>query len=240
MITIRHYQPGKIVTLYHYKKNKRFRGTLLINSVSASPFLTTNVLDRLAKGFLGLATVSLLIVFLPPIYSEVSYQLSKIHFKKPQVIPALAEIPVSDEFFLEIPKINLVSTIIPNVDSANESIYLEKLTQGVAHAKDSYFPGDSGPIVLFSHSTDTLARIVQYNAKFYALKDLKIEDKIIIRFKGTIYTYRVTEKKIINPQELDTIRQTSAKLILSTCWPPGTDWQRIVVFADLSSSNLGV
>lgn len=231
MITLRHYHPGKKVTLYHYKKHKQFKGTLIIHSVSAAPILTPTVLDKLAKGFLGLATVGLLIVFFPPLYSEIRHQ---------QVIPALAEIPVNDEFFLEIPKINLTSTIIPNVDSSNESVYLEKLKEGVAHAKDSYFPGDSGPIVLFSHSTDTLARIVQYNAKFYGLKDMDIGDEITIHFKGQIYTYRVTDKRIINPDELETIRQTSAKLILTTCWPPGTDWQRIVVFSDLSNNSLGV
>lgn len=235
MITSRYYQPGKIVTLYNCHKNKKFKGTLLINDIAVLPqpsrVPSTAVLDKLAKGFLGLATISLLMVFFPPLYSEIRHQ---------QVIPALAEIPVNDEFFLEIPKINLTSTIIPNVDSANESVYLEKLKEGVAHAKDSYFPGDNGPVVLFSHSTDTLARIVQYNAKFYALKDLEIGDEITIRFKRKIYTYRVTEKRIINPDELETIRQTSAKLILTTCWPPGTDWQRIVVFSDLSNNSLDV
>ena len=206
-----------------------------------TPISSPNVLDKMAKGFLGLATITLLIVLFPPVYAAARHQISQITFKKPpQVIPALTEIPVSDEFFLDIPKINLTSNIIPNVDSSNESIYLEKLKDGVAHAKDSYFPGDNGPVVLFSHSTDTLARIIQYNAKFYALKDLEVGDEIMINFKGQIYTYRVTDKQIINPDQLDLIRQTSAKLILTTCWPPGTDWQRIVVFADLASSNIGV
>lgn len=229
MSTLRYYQAGKIITLYHYKKNRRFKGVLYMSR--GSKLFNPWGLNLLAKGFLGLATVGLFVVFFPPLYSEVRHQ---------QVIPALAEIPVSDEFYLEIPKINLTSTIIPNVDSANESVYLEKLKEGVAHAKDSYFPGDSGPIVLFSHSTDTLARIVQYNAKFYGLKDMDIGDEITVHFKGQIYTYRVTDKRIINPQELETIRQTSAKLILTTCWPPGTDWQRVVVFSDLSSNSLGV
>ena len=228
MITIRYLQPDKVINLYDYRKHKHFKGSLYVNSPAT---VLSQPLEKLSKFFLGLATIILLAVFFPVIYSEVRYLVSNIHFKKPQVIPALAEIPISDEFFLEIPKVNLTSTIVANVDSSNEEEYMEKLKVGVAHAKGSYFPGDNGPIVLFSHSTDTLAHIVQYNAKFYALKDLEIGDQITIHFKGKIFNYTVSEKKIIDPQNLDAIRQANAKLILTTCWPPGTDWQRIAVFA---------
>lgn len=226
MTTIRYYKPGEIVTLYHHRKNKRFRGVLYINS----PAPSLPLWPGLSKAFLVLAVISIVYTFFPPMYAEIKYQVEKVR-KPPQVIPTLAEIPQSDEFFLEIPKINLTSTIIPNVDSANESVYLDKLKIGVAHAKGSYFPGDSGPIVLFSHSTDTLAHIVQYNAAFYALKDLAAGDLISVHFKGKIYSYKVADKKIINPADLETIRQSQSKLIMTTCWPPGTDWQRLIVFA---------
>lgn len=221
MITKRYNRPGKIITLYHYKKDKHFKGVLYIRPEAlASQVWPGNLMS---KAFLGLATIILLIVFLPVIYSEVRYK---------QVIPALAEIPVSEEFFLEIPKINLTSTIISNVDSSNEESYTEKLKNGVAHAKGSYFPGDGGPIVLFSHSTDTLAHIIQYNARFYGLKDLEIGDPLTIHFKGKVFPYTISEKKIIDPQNLDALRQANSKLILTTCYPPGTDWQRLIVFAN--------
>lgn len=232
MITTRYYKPGNSVTLFDVKKNKRFKGVLYINENRefVSLRLPENTWERVSKMFLGLAVLGFITIFYPPIYSEVSYRVSSF-FKAPQIIPALAEVPVSDEFFLEIPKISLISTIIPNVDSANEKQYLEKLKQGVAHAKGSYFPGDEGSIVLFSHSTDTLQNILQYNAKFYALKDLETGDSITIHFKGKVYSYIVSDKKIIDPADLNSIRQSNSKLILTTCWPPGTDWQRIAVFA---------
>lgn len=211
-----------MVTLYHYKKHKIFKGVLYIRSETPASQASPWSLEKLSKAFLGLATIILLIVFLPVIYSEFSHK---------QVIPALAEIPVNEEFFLEIPKINLTSAIIANVDASNEEQYIEKLKIGVAHAKGSYFPGDEGPIVLFSHSTDTLAHILQYNAAFYALKDLEVGDQITVHFKGKTYLYNVSEKKIIDPQNLDVIRQTNSKLVLTTCYPPGTDWQRLVIFA---------
>lgn len=244
MNTIRYF-PGRKVTLYHYKRNREFAGVLYINSFTHRDDLFSilqnqlerlteeNLLLRISKVFLGLAVIGFTLVFFPPVYSAASNGFYRLvpSPKSAQHIPAVADIPITEEFSLEIPKINLSSTIIPNVDSDNEKSYLEKLKMGIAHAKGSYFPGDEGPIVLFSHSTDSLAHIVQYNAKFYALKDLEVGDAITINFKGKIYNYSVKDKKIIDPTNLNAIRQSDSKLILTTCWPPGTDWQRIAIFA---------
>ena len=236
MITIRYYQPGKIITLYYYKKHKRFKGVLYFNYPATSkvaaqiPAVTTKRLEKLSKIFLGLATITLLIIFTPPIYAGVSYNLNKVFPNRKQITSIQKPIE-SEEFSLEIPKINLASKVIPNVDPASEDIYLEKLKEGVAHAKGSYLPGEGEPVVLFAHSTNLLAHIIQYNARFYALKDLEEGDGIKIKFKGKQYEFKVTDKKIINPMDLDALRQSKSKLILSTCWPPGTDWQRLVIFS---------
>lgn len=243
MITIRYHQSGKTITLYDYKKHKRFKGVLYINSiVDQSPSQASQTwsgsletvghtaldlpLKEISKAFLGLATMILLIALFPIFYAEVSHKLNVMANK-----PARVNIPSSQEFNLIIPKINLKADVIPNVDFANEDIYLDKLKKGVAHAKGSYFPGQSGPVVLFSHSTDTISHIIQYNAQFYALNDLKKGDSIVINYKGKIYNYEVNEKKIINPDDIDIIKNSHSKLILSTCWPAGTDWQRLVVFS---------
>ncbi len=136
-----------------------------------------------------------------------------------------------NQFEVKIPKINIESNIIPFVDSTNEGEYKEQLKNGVAHAKGSYLPYESGPMYLFSHSTDSIFNIVQYNAKFYALKELTFGDEVIILLNGKEYKYSVTTKEIINPDQIDLIHQTDADLILQTCWPPGTDWQRLIVYA---------
>lgn len=245
MITIRFHLPGKIITLYHYKEHKRFKGVLYISGiVNQSPSqasqttsgrikvnkAATYPLDQLSKGFLGLSTIILLIVLFPPLYAEANYRINALaqNTLKPQ--PTI--LPVNQEFNLIIPKIKLEAKVIPNVDSENENIYLDKLKEGVAHAKGSYLPGEDGPIVLFAHSTDTLSHIIQYNAQFYALKNLEQGDEIKVNFKGKQYQFKVTDRQIINPEDLDAIRQSKSKLILSTCWPAGTDFQRLVVFSD--------
>lgn len=135
------------------------------------------------------------------------------------------------DFRVIIPKISIESTIIPFVDSTNEGEYKEQLKNGVAHAKGSYLPYESGPMYLFSHSTDSIFNIVQYNAKFYALKDLEEGDEVNVILNGKEYKYKVFSKEIINPDQIELIHQTSADLVLQTCWPPGTDWQRLIVYA---------
>jgi len=141
--------------------------------------------------------------------------------------------PIS-EFRLVIPKINLESNVVGNVDTTIEGEYKEKLQYGVAHAKGSYLPAENGgPVYLFAHSTDTIFNIARFNAKFYSVRELEPGDKIQVYFNGKEYNYVVRQKFIINPKEVDVIKNaTSTDLILQTCWPPGTDWQRLIVYAD--------
>lgn len=142
------------------------------------------------------------------------------------------------EFRISVPKISLESNIVDNVDPSIEGEYKDKLQFGVAHAKGSYLPPESGgPVYLFAHSTDTIFNIARFNAKFYSVRELESGDEIDIFFNNKKYSYRVRSKEIINPQQIDRIRQTDADLILQTCWPPGTDWQRLVVYADLVSDS---
>ena len=139
-----------------------------------------------------------------------------------------------EDFSISIPKIGVESKVTADIDPNSEEAYKSELYKnGVAHAKGSYLPGQNGPVFLFSHSTDTIFNIPRFNAKFFGLKDLNVGDEIDIAYNGKDYKYKISSKKIIDPTDLDTIRQTQSNLILSTCWPPGTDWQRLIIFADL-------
>jgi sortase A len=92
-------------------------------------------------------------------------------------------------------------------------------------------PGEGGPVFLFAHSTDTIFNIARFNAKFFYAKDLKQGDEIQIDFKGKKYNYLIDHSVIVSPEDVETVRQTPADLILMTCTPPGTDWQRLLIFA---------
>lgn len=145
---------------------------------------------------------------------------------------------VPKEFKLFIPKIGLESDISPSVDLDNEEVYKQQLLNtGVAHGKGSYFPGQNGSVFLFAHSTDSVLNIAQFNAKFFSLGELQDGDEIDITYRGKQYKYKVSGRVIIDPSEVDLIRESGNSLILMTCTPPGTDWQRLIIFADEINSR---
>lgn len=144
-------------------------------------------------------------------------------------------VPIDPEFDILITKIGANARIFSNVDPSNPDIFLPILKEGVAHAKGTFLPGQEGNIYLFAHSTDNFWDVGRYNAIFYLLKDLKKGDDIVIFFKNVRHNYRVTKTEVISPSNVSYLtrpRTGKELLILQTCWPPGTTWQRLMVFAE--------
>ncbi len=144
-------------------------------------------------------------------------------------------IPIDPLFDILIPKIGANAKIFPNVDPSNPNIFLPILQRGVGHAAGTFFPGQAGNIYLFAHSTDNFWDVGRYNAIFYLLKDVKEGDDIVVFFQNVRHNYVVRKSTIIDPSEVSYITnaQTGKELlILQTCWPPGTAWQRLMVFAE--------
>ena len=142
--------------------------------------------------------------------------------------------PIDTEFSILIPKIGATSKIIANVDPSDEAKFGPALQQGVAHAQGSVFPGLQGNVYLFAHSADNFWDAGRYNAIFYLLKDLKEGDEIVVFYKGERHNYFVTGTKIVDPSDVSFITQAQEggeQLILQTCWPPGTAFKRLLVFA---------
>lgn len=143
-------------------------------------------------------------------------------------------IPEDPNFSIIIPKIGANAKIISNVDASDENIYLTALKTGVAQAMGTAYPGEKGHIFLFAHSTDYFWNVGTYNAVFYLLYKLQKNDEINLFYQGHRYKYKVFDKKIINPNEVEYLtRKTDKELLtLQTCWPPGTTLQRLLVFAE--------
>ena len=142
-------------------------------------------------------------------------------------------IPEDPYYSIIIPKIGANARIIPNVDPSNESIYLNALKKGVAHALGTAFPGEGGHIFLFAHSTDYFWNVGSYNAVFYLLYKLEKGDEVILFYKNQRYVYRISDKKVVDPTDVKYLtRKTNNEfLTLQTCWPPGTTLKRILLFA---------
>jgi len=54
-----------------------------------------------------------------------------------------------------------------------------------------------------------------------------------IFYKGQRFVYKVIDKKIVDPNQVEYLTRKSKKefLTLQTCWPPGTTFKRLLVFA---------
>lgn len=133
---------------------------------------------------------------------------------------------------LEIPKIQARALIIEDVDPWNQIEYRSALRQGVAHAKGTVLPDKKGLVFLFAHSSGLPWEITRYNTIFLRLGELQKGDSIYIYRNSRRYTYRVIDKKTVWPSEVSYLLNTTKdELILQTCTPIGTDFQRLLVFA---------
>jgi LPXTG-site transpeptidase (sortase) family protein len=140
----------------------------------------------------------------------------------------------SSEFSLIIPKIGASEVVTPNVDPSNTKEYTEALKKSIAHAKGSAFPGLNGNTYIFAHSADSFWNVGRYNAVFYLLKELSPGDEVIVIFQGKRFNYVVSETKVVDATDVSYINANlgaGETLTLQTCWPPGTTWKRLLVFA---------
>ncbi len=98
------------------------------------------------------------------------------------------------------------------------------------------FPGTSTPeyasnTVIFGHRFRYLPPV---SNTFYALDKIRAGDEIKVSWKGTTYTYRTTEIKIIEPTDFSVLNSTDkATITLITCAPLFSTKQRLVVIAEL-------
>ena len=150
-----------------------------------------------------------------------------------QLIPSNLN-PASSEFGVVIPKIGVNSPVVAQVNANDASEYLPALKQGLAQAAGSAAPGNRGDIFIFGHSTDYAWNITQWNALFYNLKELEVGDKVYVYYQGEPRAYAVTDRAIYDPEDVSFLdpNNEQERLVLQTCWPPGTVLKRLVVFAE--------
>ncbi|MEI8067672.1 MAG: sortase [Candidatus Shapirobacteria bacterium] len=163
----------------------------------------------------------------------------KFHTKEAEV--KLESFPVQQsiyEYNIQIPKILASSEVIPNISPFNPKEYLKVLENNVvAQAKGSYLPGlgKGKTTYVFAHSSQQGLEMTRKNAVFYLLGKMNENDLIYIKYNGQVYTYKTYMKKVIKASETGYINykdENKEVLILQTCWPIGTDWKRLLIFAE--------
>lgn len=221
--------------------------------------LRQNKLNRTFKGFTVGAILGLIALFSPILYAEGKYRIEslfpkpvsakeeKVKTEYPKVkSPSFQSLlnakyleilkPVDREFSVIVPKLGINSHVTANVNAADKKEYTAALKKGAAQVRGTYLPGENGTIFIFAHSTDNVWNIARFNAIFYLLKDLEKSDQVLLVYRNTVYPYVVTDKKIVDPSDIEylTPHKGTEELILQTCWPPGTTDKRLLIFAKQS------
>ncbi|AKM82379.1 TPA: hypothetical protein DD449_04775 [Candidatus Berkelbacteria bacterium] len=136
------------------------------------------------------------------------------------------------DFHLEITKLNISAPVIANVDGKNKEIYDSALENGVAQFAGTANPGEKSNIFIFGHSSYYLWDPGEYKTIFAKLNDLDDDDLISVWWQQKEYIYKVTDKKIVSPNDVSVLKPTeSEQLTLMTCWPIGTIDKRLIVIA---------
>ncbi|MBQ6519431.1 MAG: class D sortase [Anaerolineaceae bacterium] len=119
-----------------------------------------------------------------------------------------------------IPAINVDAPVVQGDD-------WEALKTGVGLNAESGLPGKPGNVILSGHN-DIFGQV------FRELDRLKTGDEIMILTEKNAYTYLVTGTQIVQPSQVEVMRQTEdSTLTLISCYPYLVDTQRIVVSASL-------
>lgn len=177
----------------------------------------------------------------PVVMAEMEYRLNskRITNDKLQITkivePERPSWEVPDEHFsVYVPKIGAVARVVGNVDPGDKKVYAKALKEGVAHAAGSSLPGRAGGTFLFAHSVGASMDVARYNAVFYLLRELGVGDEVEMVFEGRLYRYKVAETHVVEANDISWLSRAAEgpeRVILQTCWPPGTTWKRLVVVA---------
>ena len=123
---------------------------------------------------------------------------------------------------IQIPAIDLDAPVVEGDD-------WETLKRGAGHHVGSANPGERGNCVISAHN-DIFGEV------FRDLPDLHLGDEVVVHTVTRAYRYVVTQKRVIEPTEVDVLAPTSSPILtLLSCYPYGVDTHRIVVIAELKS-----
>lgn len=148
----------------------------------------------------------------------------------PIIVDPNAEVAIGDEARIIIPKINVDVPVVYDIKTYDENAIQAGLERGVVHYNNTSVPGKAGNNVIVGHSSNNFFNTGKYKFAFVLLDRLEVGDTFILHYGGVRYIYKVSNKKVISPNDFSLIQPTATPTTtLITCTPPGTSWNRLVV-----------
>jgi LPXTG-site transpeptidase (sortase) family protein len=133
---------------------------------------------------------------------------------------------------LNFPTLNISVPVVTAQDSSKS--VNEGLHNGVVLLAGTDGFGQGGTSIVLGHSSSPLTYRGKYGVIFSTLGKLNVGDQISLEAPGKIYVYTVREKIIVDPKTFneDLTQNANETLVLVTCWPVGTNKNRIVIMAE--------
>lgn len=151
----------------------------------------------------------------------------------PNISPEVKEeyLPQITENTINIPAINITAPITWKVENTATEVS-KNLENGVIQISGTALPGEKGNIYVTGHSSNYVWAKGKYNNIFALLNKVVSGDLVHLRYNGQVYSYKVTDQKIVLANDLSVMQPSSdSRITLVTCWPVGTSLKRLVVTA---------
>lgn len=138
------------------------------------------------------------------------------------IIPRIGKnIPIQD--------VALDSLVNENWEALETDIQ-KALEEGVVRYPGTAKPGETGNVFITGHSSYYLWAPGAYKDVFATLPNVEEGDTITIFYDQQKYTYKIEEKRVVKPTDVDVLRQGDDKrLTLMTCVPVGTNLNRLIL-----------
>lgn len=141
-------------------------------------------------------------------------------------------------------KIEKIAVDAPMIWSQSEDAKnsLKDLESGLSHFPKSAAPGENGNTIISGHSSNYVWAKGDFNYIFKNLNNLEVGDVVNIKTiqqngKIIFYKYKINEKFVAAPDDEKIFAATETPVLtLSTCWPLGTNFKRLIVKAELIKS----
>jgi sortase A len=116
------------------------------------------------------------------------------------------------------------------------------MEKGVAHFSipgASSHPGQIGNTVIAGHSSNDLFGGGDYKFIFAQLEKLAVGDSIYLNYQSKRYTYTITKKEVVEPDEVNKLIYPTSKPVVTliTCTPLGTALHRLLITAEQVSPD---
>lgn len=125
---------------------------------------------------------------------------------------------------ISIPMVGIRAAVHNGVDEKTLSV-------GAGHYPSTGWPGQGRTVGLAGHDV-TYVPAAANGHVFGSLRDIRKGMKISFVMNGRRYRYVVTGQRTVDPTDVSVLKDVGhERLVMTTCYPPGSAEHRLVVFA---------